>query len=463
MRHLIYVPVLGQVASGIWLAGREAAAIRKAGIAECDVALVEHNSYNSRHNRTILEQVATEHPGVHFYHVTPGLIADLIVPHLATIADSPTAARIYTILAPHDSAYGAGPNKAALFAAAHGYDALHRRDADLVDPGPAVDYRSFPLYNEVRSLGRRARDVLSPDEVKDEPWADELVWMSGTSPRGDLPLDRRDLMEVDPSFVVELRALESSHPDLAASAKFVQSYFTESDFPELEREYPEPHLRMRIADRRPGHRIEVCVASYAAAWKLLPQLPTRATITADYVVYDLLRCIGSPVIRHDAAPEHRYIPERLQRSEAWMIDYGLRDVRQMLLNRLWSEQRVRFRQAIGTAPQSIYQDGLIPAYVQAFTEVRNSERQTLTDMRHAIRDVYRRAIKHHHPKTDDQVQRRLTTLASGIDSAGQSLVDDVLAGVDDFTVLTEHWPALLESLAKSDSSPCQLVPASPRR
>ena len=430
-RHLIYVPALHSARPGLDLAAREAAWLRAEGIAEADVAVVEHRAGGTANNALALRRLAARHPQVRFLHVTPHSVADLVADPLhRVVASADTRALLHAALLPTAVSYGAGPNKAALTAAALGYEVLHRRDSDIESPD---DDAELPVAAEVACILRRAGDVVAHCAPEAADQLNRIVYLVGTTYVGDPALDRRDLLAAGPEHAVALQRLKDL-PDLsdrpADAEGFTRTYLAEQRPPAADTLALDTH-----------RQTEMGVACYADVWRVLPELPLRDTLGSDYAAKSYLHDAEFPVVRHGRALRHAYRANRREPAPEQAADYALRDLRGLLLSRVRRRQRQRCNvwvQGAGSVTPAH-----VATYADALTDAWRMERPYLLDVPARAAGIYRRAAD----ASTGAARGRLAATADAVAHAGWAAVADVGAGVTEFAALATVWPALIDAVA----------------
>lgn len=429
MRHLIYVPALDRADPGVTLAAREAARLRSRLGVEADVAVVEHLATSETHNAATLRRLAGEHPGVRFFHVTPAVIADLLEPALRrVVADDGRRALLYRALMPTAISYGAGPNRAALFARSRGYRVLHRRDSDIqppVDPGGPLpaEIECEHLLGDAAALGGKGR-----------------VHLVGSTYIGDPPLDRRDLLAAGIEHAValqRLKDLDEQAADPAAAEQFVRDYLVA------------PGARRSAglgaggigAALDAGRHTEMGIAAYAGIWEVLPEMPMRATLGSDYLEKFLLHDAGFPVVLHGRALRHTFDGERRRPSPGRAAEYAVRDLRGIGLSRVRRRQRLLMD---APGPLSDIEEIDLKAYLSAFVEAAERERGALLGLAGRAAEIYAVAAAVSRPAA----AARLEAVARAVRMLGRGLAIDIAVGVHEFAALAETWPALLDAVGE---------------
>ncbi|MEV8510692.1 DUF6271 family protein [Dactylosporangium sp. NPDC051484] len=396
--------------------------------------LVEHGgAETSAAHRTLLEQGVAEHdvPALHLTDAAWPAVAHVLV--AAAGLTGGDAGRAAALLDPRDLAYGAGPNKAFLVAAALDIDVLHRRDSDLV-PDVVDGVPRYPGVLEAGAIGRPLRDVAGLLGAEAVPAAlrDRRVDFVGSSYLGDAPQDRRDVLAAGLEHAVALQALtRPSGPATPGLADDVRDYF----LAEGQRYHPDDHLELD-AD---ADRIELGVSCVQGVFRQLPEMPMIRTLGTDYRQRNLLTQLDAPVLFQSRKMRHVYGDERhVGRPVPGAVEYALRDLRLVLL---WVASW-RQRELIRAAPAAyLNPDGSLDAGRHA-DALRVALAETLPEieaMPARFAAVYRNAAA----STDGPLAARLGAVAKAASDRATDLVADVVRGVDDYCWLAERWPALV--------------------
>lgn len=395
--------------------------------------LVEQGQAGFEENADALRRAARLY-GLRCIHLTQARWDAIISMVLRAAAfSSSDAERIRALLSPRLVAYGAGPNKAFIVAAALGVNAVHRRDSDQV-LDERSDGKAFPGILEARAIGRPAGDVI-PLVNKGSLSAAELsepVYFVGSNLFGDPGHDRRDLLAAGAEYVLKLEELSRPTTPLselraAAHNKFVA----------------EPRIR------HPDDFYEVCDSKRTAIgvsclhrmFLELPENPICDTLGSDYFQKTLLYQLGRPVLFQSRKMRHSYDPERAgNRDLVKVVDYALRDLRNLILLRIRSalnrdvrEHREAYLLPDGSLDADQYADGLL--------KVGKAELPQAAEIPAEYSNVYDLAAD----RTSGALQARLRAVAAASGSGNSDFVADVHRGVLDYSWLIRHWRRLVRT------------------
>jgi hypothetical protein len=394
--------------------------------------LVEHDrSTHAGEHAEVLTQGATEY-GVPTLHVTTDRwveILDLILRELpGAEADRE---RFLRLLSPTGVAYSAGPNKAFLIAAAFGVDTVHRRDSDHI-PDQRADGPAFPGVLEAKAIGTLLGEV-SPVTNRAAARVDrssEPVYFVGSGMFGDPPHDRRDLLSLDARFVAQIEQLSSPDASLDDLLAEVHTYFIdepatryEDDFYELDR----------------TGRTELGVSCLWRVFLELPEMPIHDTLGCDYFQKNLLYQLSRPVLFHSRKMRHEYDPERargfgLER----FVDYSMRDLRYLILWRVWTAHNRYIRAHVGEYLRS---DGSLNAtlYARGLADAAESVLPDTSGIPGSFADIYATAAA----SASGSAAERLRAVSDSARALGSLAVEQVRTGIDDFVWLIERWGDLV--------------------
>lgn len=376
---------------------------------------------------------AVENPALRVIHLT-AKAQNMFVPRLVEAAGfvGETAAKLNAMLLSQDVCYGAGPNKAALLAAALGADTLHRRDSDtepiLVEGRPCYASELEARY-VASSLGDFGNEIENSDTM--DP--NSLILFVGSDYSGDLPVDRMELAELSIELMIEHDRLEHPGASREQNEESVRSYFLERN----EESYSGDKIEVDMTGAT-----ELGVSCIHRVFLQLPEMPIPNTLGCDYFQKNLLYRLDSPVIYHNRRVGHRYSAERDTRSNGdQFVRYNLMDARYKLLWRIWSRHN-RNMEAHVDELQNAPAGGLIDTewYANSFeTAARGISREELREIVGGLVAIYRRAFEL------SKGESKFNQLAEVLTSRSEHLIEDVLTGIRDHTILIRAWPRLISA------------------
>lgn len=430
--NLLYIPTNRRCSDRLDELAQEARVISRTG-RSCTVALIEHQEapWTPEH-RGILNRVRHIY-GVDALHVTHTAAARFLTAVIGRLGlDAPNAERLSAMLNPKELAYGAGPNKAALIAAALGCGSVHRRDSDvLVDDRPSGP--AYPCVPEIEALGRPVTELF---QGENDCAGDEVVRFVGTSAFGSPPQDRRDLWAAGEEFIVELERLGSPHRTTEYLREDMRQYLIID--PGIR--YTEEFLEID----RIGRTVMSCCAM-TDIFRQLPEMPIHGALGSDYMQRMLLQDLGTPLVFHSRKVRHRYSKAREEyRDSDTGIDYAQRDLRHLMLWPVLTHHRAALKRSPrafmtddGILDTQRYTDNLSAALLEKLPEISETPA--------AFSSIYRRASDH---VADGNVAARLRKVADAIDG-GRNFVDEVTEGIRDYCFLCRHWHDLIASAEMS--------------
>jgi Family of unknown function (DUF6271) len=369
--------------------------------------------------------------GVPAYHVTVDaferFLGALLHRHLR--ASRGEALYLAYLLQPLGTAYGAGPNKAALAGAALGATVLHRRDSDTLPPS-SHDMVRFPGELEIEAIGKPLRDVaLRGDGSTD---AHELVRIVASAYQGDPPHDRRTLFDAGVEFAREIERLGSPDASDEELNESIKEYFLD----EPQRSYDDDFLELDMTGRT-----EMGVSCLYGVWRELPEMPLQDTLGCDYMQKNLSYKLRRPVVFHSRKVRHTYESTRSARRAQVAVEYAMRDLRYLLLWRVW----VAHNRNIEARPQAFLSPAGVlsnEAYADSFERARSdADRDALVEVITGFARVHEAAAK----TAQGALADLLSATSAAAQRAGEKLIDEVLRGIDDFCFLVRAWPRLIDA------------------
>lgn len=374
-------------------------------------------------------------------HVTRAVWQEWLATVIESMDPSPRdETRFRRLLDPEGVAYSAGPNKAALIAAALGADVLHRRDSDLAvmdrSAGPA-----FPGVLESRAIGRSI-EAVDPIANVDRVPTDErvgIVGFVGSAYWGDPPHDRRALLAIDPDFVVQIERLSSPNSSPEELRAEVEEYFVTEPALRYDDDFYEVDLTGRT---------ELGVSCIVRIFLQLPEMPIADTLGCDYFQKNLLYQLGRPVLFHSRKMEHRYTDGDARRNDLRATTaYGLRDLRYLILWRVWSEHNRTIRSdptRFVRADQQLDTD----AYASSFDAALEQVQPSLASVPEGFARIHDDAAA----RSSGETRARLMAIAEAARHARDDVIEDVALGVSDFTWLTRRWSQLVDAATQVGSA-----------
>jgi Family of unknown function (DUF6271) len=434
-RHLLYVPTNRPCAEQIEQLAQEALLIRKTA-GSCLVAIVEHHDgpWSAAHRQALA--AARDRHGIDVAHMNWAATTAFLRAVVDGVdAPAEERERLFALLRPSAVAYGAGPNKAALLAAAAGARVLHRRDSDVrVDERPDLG-PVYPCVLETKAIDARVVDLGL--EVQSGALADDdVVAFVGTDAFGSAVHDRRDLLTVDARHIVEIELLASPDASREALMQETAQYLIAAPDLRYDRDFFEEDVNART-----------CVGSACVAdiFLELPEMPIHRTLGSDYLGRNALRFLGRPIIYHSRKVRHRYEAARAEQSDLGaVVDYACRDLRHMII---WPVLVAHHRTLRARPGDFLDAAGRLDtkAYTASLFAALEASMPIMTGMPKAFAAIYRTASD----ETDDAARReRLRAVAEAVEH-GPNFVADVAQGLRDYAFLIGHWPALIASARRT--------------
>lgn len=437
MKGLLYIPTDRPCERAIASGAAECEAVTRYEEPPALVVIEHVEGPHLAAHRAALRRVAHEQ-GLRTLHLTPQRWRAWLDRLLAGVAaDAAESDRLTALLDPTGVAYGAGPNKAALLAAALGVDVLHRRDSDL--QVAEHDGRSaFPAVLESEAIARpasHAQPLANAGELSDQV-RDRTVFFVGSSYWGDPPHDRRSLLALDPELVVRLEQLSSPGASLEELRADVERYFETEPTLRYDTDFYEIDMTGRT---------ELGVSCLATVFRFLPEMPATELLGCDYFQKNLLYQLGQPVLFHSRKMQHRYTAAGARGAgvEA-VVAYGLRDLRYLMLWRIWSRHNRTLRADPGRFAHGVRLD--VDAYADSLESALAAERDGLSDVAPRFAEIYDAAAA----IASQPDAATFARLAETARRSAEQLVHDVAAAVESFGWLVRRWPQLIDAAAAQD-------------
>lgn len=429
MPRAIYIPTDRPSTQAIDAALEECRVLAESTGQEYLFLLVEHRDapHVGLHAKQ-LANAAGQAGSVRAVHVTPSAWERYLSDVLAQAWDERDRARLTRLLSYPGVAYGIGPNKAALVAAALGIKVLHRRDSDHI-PDHREDGIAFPGVLEALVIGRQLADVV-PHAAVNEEGARRRVRFVGSSMVGDPALDRRDLLMVDPRLVAAIHQLANP----AATAEELRSAVRRNFTDEIATRYEHDFYRLDVRGDT-----EIGVSCMEGIFLQLPVMPLADTLGTDYVQKNLMYQIGWPVVFHSRKMVHRYAGGRSAREDVGAVtEYALRDLRYLILRRTRSAANEHLRTSPPVPPGDPDQLDLA-AYADAWGAALSSEYPATLGMSEHYAAIYRSAAA----RAEGRQRDRLAAVARAAEELGSGANRDVAEGIADFRWLLGQWERLV--------------------
>lgn len=429
--RLFYIPTNRPCESALSSYLQEAAHLANTQDAPVTFALIETADapHVSIHSQIIAQ--AVDNTGLRAVHLT-AKAQNIFLQKLVSVAGfkGEEAAKISALLLSKEVSYGAGPNKAALLAAALGADTLHRRDSDT-EPMIIEDRPCYASELEARYAGSNLRDYASEINKSDEVEQDSVILFVGSDYSGDLPVDRMELAELSVDLMMEHDRLEHPNASREEHEETVRSYFLERN----EASYSGDKVEVDMTGAT-----ELGVSCIHRVFLQLPEMPISNTLGCDYFQKNLLYRLDWPVIYHNRRVVHRYTSDRDTRSNGeQFIRYNLMDARYKLLWRIWSRHN-RNMEAHVDELLNAQEGGLIDTewYANSFDGAASGvPREELRSIIDDLASIYRQAFKLSNNNS------KFKQLAELLASRREQLIDEVLTGISDYTALIRAWPRLI--------------------
>ncbi|MFF7124712.1 MULTISPECIES: DUF6271 family protein [unclassified Streptomyces] len=334
--------------------------------------------------------------------------------------------RLLGLLLPAGVSYGSCTDRAFLLAAALGCHSVHRRDSDstyqLLDGEPV-----FPVHHELPWLGRpavQAASCVSRTDL-DPAHAERPVSLAGASFIGELSVDIAGMRRLDESVyhdVVGLWAPAGSSPQ--DRRQLVEESFTGAGTAP----FTGDHATLTLVDPM---RVDMCnIALHRDVYERIPLPPATDTIGSDYFLIHLVHDATLPGILHNRHIENFYTPER--RTDAGFLAYQTRFVKFLLSMHYF--HHVYGRMAAEGArlldDRQHVRAGRIVEFLRESTALDRAENVWRLDR---LDTAYRKLGGRYEEFAELLAGRRLQLLA------------EACSDIEDFALLTEAWPHLVEA------------------
>jgi hypothetical protein len=428
--RLFYVPTNRLCVASLSSYVEEAAHLQKLQSAPVTFALIENDRMASdEHSAVMAEASATlTLPTIHFTALRCRAFAAALVANAQL--DSEEASKVLALLTQPPHAYSAGPNMAALLAAAIGADTLHRRDSDtmpLLYEGRVL----YPSELEALYIGKPLSAFVQEKGGLASPDGDAPILYVASDYDGDPPVDILELAELSLDLALDYEQLKHPH----ATRESLQTRWRE-------------YYRDRTAIKYTSDTVaidttgltEVGVSCCHRLFLDLPEMPIRETLGCDYFQKNLLYRLGWPVLYHNRRVAHRYSGDRNTRdNDDAFLRYNLSAARYLVLRRIWLVHN-RQLEARRVALLQADRESLINSATYAQSLAEAQEAVSKDEMLHIVEGlatIYARAFELSPERT------KFARIADTMLREKWRLVDDVAAGVHDYLFLIRNWSRLV--------------------
>lgn len=340
--------------------------------------------------------------------------------------------RLKVLLQPQGVCYGAGPNKAALLAAALNVSVLHRRDSDTI---PYV-YEGNTKYPSTLECDY----ILSNYNSLTHKYNGDTVYFIGSNYIGEAPIDYAELMEISPEFVYRIKKTENPARPLENIINRVQEYF---DSPN------EVYEGTDVVKEDTTGLSEMGNCCVAEMFLHLPEMPMKNILGCDYMQKNVLYRLNFPILYHNRKVDHAYTNGRDTKQDIeQFIDYNLRDVRFKLMMRIRNRHNNILksnRDCLIDKASVINTDVYVAGFQQAVHEIPSSVLESMID---TLVTIYREIGQ----CGAEYKFKKYSILADELIRSKASLVRDVYDGIEDYCFLINNWKYLIESARKVDCS-----------
>ncbi|MGW2638393.1 DUF6271 family protein [Streptomyces sp. NPDC001348] len=367
--------------------------------------------------------------GLTVHHLDEARQADFLrdVLHRARPADPE---RLLTLMLPAAVSYGACTNRAFLVASALGCRSVHRRDSDsayqTTDGEPV-----FPVRHELPSLGMRAARAAArvSDTDLDPAHLHRPVSLAGASFIGEPSVDIGEIQRLDEDVHHEVVSLWAPGN---WSEELKRDLVTESFKGAGTAPFTGDHSTLTLVDPM---RVDMCnIALHHDVYERVPLPPATDTIGSDYFLLHLVRAATLPGILHNRHIVNFHTPER--RTDSGFLAYQTRFVK-FLLSMLHLHHVYDRMAAAGPAllddRQHVRAD-VVVGLLRESTCLDPSENVWRLDR---LDSAYRK------------LGGRYAAFADLLAARRERLLDEARRDVEDFALLTEAWPALVDAARES--------------
>lgn len=253
-------------------------------------------------NAAVIRSTAAAHPELEILHLT---LARQRRYFEELLADEPSEFSELFVGGRHD--YGSAMNKLFLMTCSLGAEGLHRRDSDttLLSEELPQDKGRFPIEVELSNLGRPASQVTAQQRGQhaDEN-GDPRICVVGGNYYGEWNLDVKDLAarsyDLVESLFVHLGFDPASVSELCAEI-----------FPR-EQTYLADDVLTLVRKVNDGPNADCGNFAMTGLHEVLPNVPGRNMLAADYFTFDIGTSLGIPSLHHTRSVFHQYTSTRFQ-------------------------------------------------------------------------------------------------------------------------------------------------------
>ncbi|MFC6092392.1 DUF6271 family protein [Saccharothrix lopnurensis] len=266
---------------------------------------------HARANADALADLARAHPDLPVHHLT----ADRQRTWFERLLRDEPAVLGQVFRSPRRD-YGTAMNKLFLMTVSFGADALHRRDSDTRPLGQEVPEAAgkHPIEVELSYLGRRVGEVDLPLPA-DPAVADAPICVVGGNYFGEWNLDVKDLAHRSYDLVHRLYEILGFAPDDVAA-------LVAEVFP-AEQVHDARDARTLLLAPNQGANPDCGNVAVTRLHELLPTVPGRNSLAADYFAFDVAMALGVPALHHTRAVFHEYHPGRFDPAQKQLYWEGV--------------------------------------------------------------------------------------------------------------------------------------------
>lgn len=432
MRHMLYIPTNRECGTAISRYLLECKYIQEYTGEETFFLLIESNDFPcANSNSLVLKRNKTDVNIIDFTLDKQNLFLERLLSNCKEIT-AKDKARLLSLLQPQGVCYGAGPNKAALLAAALNISVLHRRDSDTI-PCTFKGENKYPSKLECDY-------ILSNHNSELYKYNGDIVYFIGSNYLGEAPIDYEELMEISPEYVYRIKKLENPSRSLESIVSRVHEYFSSPN---------ETYDGVDIVKDDITGLSEMGNCCVAGMFLHLPEMPMKNILGCDYMQKNVLYRLNYPILYHNRKVDHAYTDERDTKQDIQQfIDYNLRDVRFKLIMRIRNRHNaiLKKKQDILISEENILN---IDVYVDGFVEaIKDVPSSVLASMIDELVTVYREIGQH----GNEYKYRKYSALADELSLSKEFLISDIYSGIDDYCYLIKHWKALIDATSQVDCS-----------
>jgi len=343
-----------------------------------------------------------------------------------------------SLLLPQGISYGAGPNKAALLAAALNINTLHRRDSDTY-PDTYKNTVLYPSFLECQYSGKTLRDVKDKLQLKKLfPYKNNsIIYFVGSDYLGDSPLDMEELSNISNDLLIDQKKLDHPDWDIDRIRSRVTEYF-------LNRNPKKYKKDESILDEK--GLTEMGISCTYKLFKYLPEMPIKNALGCDYMQKNLLYRLKYPIIYHNRRGKHKYSDERGEGSDDdYFVDYNLRNVRFKLVMKIRSKHNKYLEENL---EELISEKKIINSefYIHSFQlALNNMDKKELLVLVDGISNIYKNAYEQSNKKI-----KKFVFFTNELQKLKETLIGDVFEGITDYCNLIKHWDSLIIAAKNTD-------------